>query len=96
LTRHELAVYRNLEGWYTDPNLDEPVNAFMRTSRQHFQQLSGFERPAVYVNYAHGDEGPEVWYSPEKLDNLTRLKRMWDPKELFSWSNPVPLPDATT
>lgn len=55
------------------------------------QVTSGFDDLAVYMNFAHGDEGPAVWYSPEKLENLTRLKREWDPKELFSFYQPVPL-----
>jgi len=59
--------------------------------RSAVQATSGFDHLAVYVNFAHGDEGPAVWYSPKKLENLTRLKRKWDPKELFSHYQPVPL-----
>ncbi|PYH98414.1 FAD binding domain protein [Aspergillus ellipticus CBS 707.79] len=90
----EIKMHINLEGWYTDPALEDPVNAFMRQSRRHFQQASGFDHAAVYVNYAHGDEGADVWYTPSKLDNLTRLKQDWDPEGRFSWSNPVPLEDG--
>ncbi|GLA17557.1 hypothetical protein AnigIFM62618_004699 [Aspergillus niger] len=87
----QIKMHINLEGWYTDPYLEDPVNAFLKQSRRHFQQSSGFDNLAVYVNYAHGDEGPDVWYTAEKLENLTRLKQKWDPEERFSWSNPVPL-----
>lgn len=60
-------------------------------ARSKVQATSGFDQLAVYVNFAHGDEGPAAWYSAEKLKNLTRLKRKWDPKELFSFYQPVPL-----
>ncbi len=42
------------------------------------------------MTYAHGDEGPQVWYR-EKLDQLVQLKRRWDPKGLFGFMNPVPV-----
>jgi hypothetical protein len=71
--------------------LDEPVNKWMRSVRANFQKTSGFDDLEVYVNFAHGDEGPAVWYAPRKLENLTRLKRHWDPDQLFSYSNPIPL-----
>lgn len=41
----------------------------------------------VYVNYAHGDEGPVAWYSERKLPRLLALKSRWDPKNLFKWTN---------
>jgi hypothetical protein len=84
-------MLRQLESSYADPALDARVDTFMRKSRAKFQKTSGFKDPATHVNFAHGDEGPEVWYSPRKLANLTRLKKLWDPKEQFSWFNPVPL-----
>ncbi|KAI1313330.1 FAD binding domain-containing protein [Xylaria venustula] len=43
----------------------------------------------VYVNYAHGDEGPVAWYSERKLPRLRALKSRWDPKNLFKWTNGV-------
>ena len=63
----------------------------MQSVRAKFQKTSGFEDLSVHVNFAHGDEGPEVWYHQRKMDNLTRLKREWDPDQLFSWFNPIPL-----
>lgn len=45
----------------------------------------------MYVNYAHGDEGPEAWYDVENLPRLAKLKMEWDPEQHFSWYQPVPL-----
>jgi len=63
----------------------------MQQSRAAFQKTSGFDHLSVYVNFAHGDEGVDVWYTPRKMNNLTSLKRTWDPHQLFSWYDPVPL-----
>ena len=82
---------RNIEGFYTDQGLDDAVNAFAKRARDEFARTSGFEALTTYSNYAHGDEGPEAWYSARKLPRLSALKRKWDPDELFSWNYPVPL-----
>jgi hypothetical protein len=68
----------------------------MQSARAKFHKTSGFKDLAVHVNFAHGDEGPEVWYQPRKMENLTRLKREWDHDQLFSWFNPIPLEMAQT
>lgn len=64
---------------------------FTQAARAELQETSGFDGLSVYVNFAHGDEGVDAWYTLRKIGNLTRLKRKWDPLELFSWSFPVPL-----
>jgi hypothetical protein len=71
--------------------LNDAANKLFKNARGAVQATSGFKHLAVYLNFAHGDEGPAVWYSLEKLDNLTHLKRKWDPKALFSFYQPVPL-----
>ncbi|KAI9684236.1 MAG: hypothetical protein M1822_005709 [Bathelium mastoideum] len=78
---------------YYDPNstLDKAANDLFRSARAALQATSGFDNLSVYVNFAHGDEGPAAWYTPAKLENLTRLKRKWDPQERFSFYQPVPL-----
>ena len=68
----------------------------MTAQRKKFQKTSGYKHFSMYINYGHGDEGPGVWYSPRKLKRLTRLKRKWDPDQLFSFNNPVPLYWNTT
>ncbi|GLA24796.1 hypothetical protein AnigIFM63326_001079 [Aspergillus niger] len=92
--------YRNInshllfENSYPSDNstLDNAVNSFMRSIRSQFQLTSGFSEMEIYLNYAHGDEGADVWYSPQHLPKLSQLKSKWDPDELFSFNYPVPLP----
>ncbi|KAL4745582.1 hypothetical protein BDW72DRAFT_211212 [Aspergillus terricola var. indicus] len=79
------------ENYLTDSSLLEPLYEFTQAARAELQETSGFDGLSVYVNFAHGDEGVDAWYTPRKMDNLTRLKRKWDPLELFSWNCPVPL-----
>ena len=59
--------------------------------RESFSKTSGYHHLAVYPNYARGDEGAEAWFGPENLPRLIALKQKFDPKGLFSVSNPVPL-----
>lgn len=83
--------FRNIESFYTDPGNDDAINDFVTSARARFEETSGFDTLATYVNFAHGDEGPTAWYSARKLQKLSALKRQWDPKGLFSWHNPVPM-----
>lgn len=77
--------------YHANSTLNDAVNDLFRNARAAMHATSGFNNLSVYVNFAHGDEGPAVWYAEEKLDNLTRLKRTWDPTERFSFYQPVPL-----
>ncbi|KAL6230189.1 hypothetical protein BDW75DRAFT_223377 [Aspergillus navahoensis] len=74
-----------------DPKWEKVVYDFLVESRDHFTKTSGFEHLTLYNNYAQGDEGPEIWYTPRKLPKLVELKRKWDPNEVFSFYNPVPV-----
>ncbi|KAI1412487.1 hypothetical protein F5Y13DRAFT_179995 [Hypoxylon sp. FL1857] len=87
----EIKAHLLLESYYPNSTLDEAVNNLMQAARAQFQATSGFEHLSVYINFAHGDEGVDAWYTPRKLQNLTRLKREWDPNQLFSWYFPIPL-----
>lgn len=49
------------------------------------QSGSGFHDFQVYVNYAHGDEGPVPPYTKRNLPRLRRLKDQWDPQDLFAF-----------
>lgn len=84
---------RTFEHSYDSANttLDTAVNTFVQNARDNFQKTSGFEHLSVYVNFAHGDEGVEAWYSDRKMERLSELKGLWDPNQLFSWYNPIPL-----
>ncbi|KAL2862546.1 FAD-binding oxidoreductase [Aspergillus lucknowensis] len=87
----EAIAHLLIENHYPDSSLDDSVNALMRETRARFQATSGFDELSVYVNFAQGDEGAEAWYSSRKLERLKELKRAWDPNELFSYSNPIPI-----
>ena len=84
---------RQLECAYAPNNtaLENTVNAFSLATRNQIQPMSGYPDLAVYLGFAHGDEGPSVWYTPGKLGRLSALKRQWDPKGVFSFYNAVPL-----
>jgi hypothetical protein len=83
--------HSQLESEYEDRSHDEAVDAFLRSARRNMTAVSGFGSPRVYVNFAHGDEGPDVWYGARKLRRLVRLKRQWDPQGRFSFYNAIPL-----
>lgn len=87
----EVTTFMNIEGFYTDPTIDDAVDAFVGPARDEFARWSGFDELSVYSNYARGDEGAAAWYGERKLAELTRLKQKWDPQGLFSVHNPVPV-----
>ncbi|KAL3461916.1 hypothetical protein BJX64DRAFT_150703 [Aspergillus heterothallicus] len=74
-----------------DPANEDAVYEFLVESRDHFTKTSGFDHLTLYNNYAQGDEGPEIWYTAKKLPRLVELKKKWDPNEVFSYYNPVPV-----
>ncbi|KAI9872699.1 MAG: hypothetical protein M1830_001294, partial [Pleopsidium flavum] len=74
----------------SNATLNAKVTSFMLSTRALFQTTSGFPSLTVYENYAHGDEGANAWYNTTKLPKLIGLKKLWDPKKLFSFTNPIP------
>jgi uncharacterized protein YijF (DUF1287 family) len=74
----------------TDTSIYGLVNKFAQAARDQIAETSGYDTLATYSNYARGDEDPTAWYSARKLQRLSVVKREWDPKQLFSWSRPVP------
>lgn len=75
--------------WQTS-DFEEHVNSFGRGVRHELQATSGYDSPAVYVNYAHGDETLGDRYGEKKLDRLIGLKKKWDPKNIFGFNNALP------
>lgn len=68
-----------------------PANALALELRSDLVATAGYGGDlAVYVNYAHGDETLEEVYSAEKLPRLARLKKKYDPSNVFAFSNPLP------
>jgi hypothetical protein len=63
------------------------IAKFAKEIRGNFAKLNGAKGLEVYVNYAHGDEGHNAWYTAAKLPQLEQLKRKWDPKNLFNFTN---------
>lgn len=58
--------------------------------RTDFQATGGYPGLSVSVNYAHGDEKPEDVYGRENMPELARLKRHWDPKNVFGFGHALP------
>ena len=75
----------------TDRSLDSEIDELMRSLRSLFASSSGLQETRAYLNYAHGDEGPEVWYGAVNLPRLVKLKQEWDPTGAFGKAYPVPL-----
>lgn len=80
---HVLSTYN-----YNDQSIDADVNAFARSNRDMFAKASGFSELELYTTYAHGDEGPEVWYR-DSLLQLRSLKQKYDPDNRFRFFNPI-------
>jgi hypothetical protein len=71
--------------------MDDVVDEYMRGQRDNWVAGSGFPDLRGYLNYAHGDEGPEMWFGAENIGRLSELKRAWDPQQLFGAGFPIPL-----
>ena len=84
LTRNRLFINTLLNS-----SIDADVDAFMQSARANFQKTSGFPSLEVYINYSHGDEGPEVWYGECNLPRLDLLKEKWDPHNIFPGGHSV-------
>ncbi|KAI8632691.1 hypothetical protein F5Y19DRAFT_491338 [Xylariaceae sp. FL1651] len=82
-------MHIQMESSYSNISLDNEVDRFLQDARHRFVLGSGYKNQSVYVNFAHGDEGAEAWYSAPQLKRLRQLKREWDPKGVFSYFNPI-------
>ncbi|KAM7188985.1 hypothetical protein V8F33_010319 [Rhypophila sp. PSN 637] len=75
-----------------DSTTESAAGKLGRDLRSSFAIQSGYPGGlAVYSNYAKGDEPFESIYGREKLPRLARLKRTWDPKNVFSFTHPLPI-----
>ncbi|KAF1980967.1 FAD-dependent oxidase [Aulographum hederae CBS 113979] len=87
---------------YTNRSLDSFINTFGGRIRDQIAEYSGFGvdfhhyRPhfpkrerhlRLYSNYAHGDEPLESLWGTRKLRRLRKLKRKWDPANVFGYFN---------
>ncbi|KAI5837100.1 hypothetical protein DFP73DRAFT_569399 [Morchella snyderi] len=78
---------------YQDDTLDTAADAWINESMAILHADSGFDRPAVYMNYAKGTEGFGAIYGYERWRQakLRDLKKKWDPGCMFSGYNPIPI-----
>ena len=67
------------------------ANAVAKELRTAFTKTSGYDQLEIYISYAHGDEDPASWYGADKLTRLVPLKKKWDPKNVFSYYNSIPM-----
>lgn len=74
-----------------DSPFGETANNFAKGIRDDLVRTSGYSGLSAYVNYAWGDETLEQIYRADKLRTLKALKKKWDPKNLFGFSNGIPL-----
>ncbi|PVH93921.1 FAD-binding domain-containing protein [Periconia macrospinosa] len=82
-------VYAQTHGLSLDPSLADALDAFGKEICTMLLESSGQTQLELYTNFARGDEGPEAWYSAENLPRLQALKRRYDPKNIFSFYNPI-------
>lgn len=85
----DIGTLIEFNNFYDGPVHDAEVDAFCKPARSDLLAVSGFPTPHVYINYAFGDEGPEVWYGKANLPRLVALKKRWDPKNKFGAGNPI-------
>ncbi|KAI1270443.1 FAD-binding domain-containing protein [Xylariaceae sp. FL1019] len=79
------AVFQSV---YTDATWDGAVEALGGKVRDFWRSTDGFDTPRTYINFAHGDEAPEIIYG-ESLPRLRELKAAWDPENKFNQWLPI-------
>ena len=72
---------------FPDSSVRDAAAFLGQSVRDMLQTTSGYPSLQVYVNYAHGDEGPATWYGERKLPKLLELKQRYDPHLLFNHYN---------
>ncbi|KAL4742414.1 hypothetical protein BDV11DRAFT_202713 [Aspergillus similis] len=73
--------------WYYDPGLENSAIAWAETMRALWWETDGLDDPAVYVNFAHGDENLTTVYG-ENVGRLRAIKARVDPRNVFNqWFN---------
>jgi FAD/FMN-containing dehydrogenase len=71
----------------------QPAFDFMSARRRALAArsgYSGYDGLRTYVNYSQGNERLEQIFGANKLPRLARLKRQWDPTNVFRYNNPLP------
>lgn len=76
-----------------DPSARETIQLGTQMAlglRETWNNMSGYGGHRIYVNYAHGDETVEEVYRADRLPRLAKLKKKWDPSNVFRFNNPLP------
>lgn len=70
---------------YDDPTISDVANTYAKEWVDRYRQTSGYDKWYVYQNYAFDDEPLEAMYGyePWRLARLRRLKKRYDPKDVF-------------
>ncbi|TGZ78648.1 FAD-binding domain-containing protein [Ascodesmis nigricans] len=75
---------------FRNPTLQPRAQQLGEAAREILHRGSGVPDLRVYVNYAQGDEGQEVWYGRGwRADKVSALKGRWDPEGVFNAYNPI-------
>ncbi|CAH0021155.1 unnamed protein product [Clonostachys rhizophaga] len=82
--------YTMYEWSWTTPEAREECIKMGNELLRDFVATSGYPDVSVYVNYASGNETVEQKFGKDKLPRLASLKRKWDPRNAFRWTNPLP------
>ncbi|KAF5688765.1 6-hydroxy-D-nicotine oxidase [Fusarium denticulatum] len=90
--RRDATAYINLilTSSVHNSEMDNALARYGEEIRRDVAATSGYPEITTFVNYAHGDETLEQIYGKDKLARLTGLKKIWDPKEVFSFNNGLP------
>ncbi|KAI3322460.1 FAD-binding domain-containing protein [Xylariaceae sp. AK1471] len=73
-----------------DNPFSETANAFAKELRADLVATPGYPELSAYVSYAYGDETLEQKFGRDKLPRLVKLKKKWDPENVFGYCNPLP------
>ncbi|KAF5849093.1 hypothetical protein GGP41_005976 [Bipolaris sorokiniana] len=63
--------YRATMAGFTTNAQTSAIAKFTKEIRENFAKLNGAKGLEVYVNYTHGDEGRNAWYTAAKLSQLS-------------------------
>ncbi|CVL11636.1 related to 6-hydroxy-D-nicotine oxidase [Fusarium proliferatum] len=90
--RRDTTAYINLilTSSIHNSEIDNALARFGEEIRRDVAATSGYPEITTFVNYAHGDETLGQIYGKNKLARLAALKKIWDPKEVFSFNNGLP------
>lgn len=72
----------------------EAFEAHLEKWKATFLKVSGYDRLQQYVNYGsttsrHDPVEALYGYEPWRLEKLRKLKKQYDPDNLFSWYQPL-------